>query len=100
MLLDELSGATANFLGRCTDHAQGGNFVQRAALVGFEGRFERRDGELVDTQRAEERIAPDALHNFLPSRDDSRLRPAEQLVAAEGNYRGPRGTALRARAAR
>ena len=45
--------------------------------------FQSRDGELIHAQRAEKRIAADAVHDFFFACDDSRLRTAQQFISAE-----------------
>ena len=62
--------------------------------------FERGDGEFVHAQRAEERIAANAFDDdFFFSGDDSRLRAAQQFIAAERHHVPP-ASQLRARAVR
>ncbi len=59
-------------------------------MVRLQRNFQRCNREFVDSQRAKQRVAPDALDNFPLSRDDPRLRPSEQFVSAEGNHGRPR----------
>ena len=77
--------ALGDFVRRRANHAQCGNFVERAAKVCVERDFESGDRELVHAQRAEERIAADAFDEFAFAGDDAGLRAAEQFVAAEAD---------------
>ena len=60
-------------------------------------RFERRVGQLVDAQRAHQRVPPNPGPRARRADDDAGLRTAEQLVSAEaprvhaGGEAGPRG---------
>ena len=59
-----------------------------------ERRFQRGAGELVDPQRPQERVRPDAVELRAAAGDDARLRAAEELVAAERADRGAGRDAL------
>src|SRR5262249_59021501 len=79
----ERIGARADLRGRHAQHLLYGDGVLAASdRVLLERRFERRIRQLVDAQRAHERVATDAIQRVVASGDDARLRTAEQLVAA------------------
>src|SRR3546814_5657413 len=61
--------------------------------VGIESQHDRQrlDRHLVDAHFPLHRVALDARDQIAPSDNDSRLRSAEQLVAAEGDEIGPVG---------
>ena len=65
--------------------------------VELEGGFQGREPDLVEAHGALDRVAGDAGHQFARTRDDAHLRPAQQLVAREGDevgalgQRGPHG---------
>ena len=76
-------GAGADLVGRLPDHGQRRHrvpaFQQQVAQVAFE----RLADELVQPQRAEQRIAPQARDDLRLPGEDAGLRPAQQLIAAE-----------------
>src|SRR5207253_10669743 len=55
-----------------------------SVAIGLERRDERRDGQLVGPECAHERVAPERCDALGPSDGDAGLRPAEELVTAEG----------------
>ena len=57
--------------------------------------LERREGQLVRTQRPLQRMTPQPTDQLRPAADDPGLRPTEQLVAGEGDEVGAAGDALR-----
>ena len=65
-------------------HRQLGAGANRIA-VDVEGGLERRQAQLVDAQRATERMAPDALERRDAARDDAGLGSAQELVAREAD---------------
>src|SRR5690348_12328829 len=67
------------------NHAQSGNFVECAALIGAKGGFQCGDGEFIDAQGAKEGVAADLLNELFLSRDDACLRAAEKFVPAEAD---------------
>ena len=71
-----------------------GNLLVPAGQRTTERRLESRQDELVDAQSAEHRVAADLLHQRSATGDDARLRPAEQLIAAEGDEVDTRFEAL------
>ena len=73
-------------------HAQHGHLAQRARRLEIEQQrpLERGERELVDAQRALQRVAPQPLDEVGAADDDARLRAAEQLVAAEADEVGAR----------
>ena len=75
--------AMGDFVRRRANHAECGNFVERAAEVCVERDFESGDRELIHAQGAEERIAADAFDEFAFAGDDAGLWAAEKFVAAE-----------------
>ena len=77
--------AMGDFGGRGANHAEGWNFVERAAKVCVQRDFECGDREFIDAQRAEERIAADAVDEFAFAGDDAGLWTAEKFVAAEAD---------------
>ena len=79
----EILGAAFYVAGGYANHPQRRDFVVGCAKVRAERGFERGDGELVDAESAEQRMAADARDDFFFSGDDAGLRPAEQFVAAE-----------------
>src|SRR5579871_6148489 len=79
----EVYGAALDFGGGEANHPQRGDFVIGGAKVGAESRFERGDGELVYTKRAEERVAANSCDEVFFPGDDAGLRAAEKFVAAE-----------------
>ncbi len=90
------SARRAHRLGGLAEHAQHGHLPRGPLGVEVERErpLERREGELVGAERALERVAAQALDEVGAPRDDPRLRPAEQLVAREGDEVGARGEAL------
>ena len=77
-------GARADLVGGHRQHPLHRHGLRRAAggVLG-ERRLERGVGQLVDAQRAHQRVRADAVHQRRAADDDAGLRPAEQLVAAE-----------------
>ena len=73
--------------------AQGGQLPDQPLRVRIQRkqRPERGEGELVDAQGPLHRVAPYLGYEAGVSGDDSRLRAAEQLVAAEGHEVRPAG---------
>ncbi len=69
------------------EEAQGRQALGEPVRVAVElqGRLDRRQPDLVDAQRPLHRIAVDGGDPFAPADDEARLRPAEQLVAREGD---------------
>ena len=63
----------------------------RRLEVEQQGAFERGEVELVDAQRALQRMAAQLLDQVCASDDDAGLRAAEQLVAAEADEVGAVG---------
>ena len=80
-------------LRRLAQHAQHRHLGERALGVEIEQQrpLERGEAELVDAQRAVERMAPQPLDEVGAADDDPRLRAAEQLVAAEADEVGAGG---------
>ena len=81
----ELFGAGADLNGRHADHADRRDFVEGAAEIGTKRDFERRDGQLIDAERAEERVPANAFDEISLACDDASLRAAEELIAAKRN---------------
>ena len=81
----------AQLPGRGGQHAQGRYFRQRLPLVPVEPQrpFQRSKGQLVDAERPQQRMFLHRFEELFPADDDSRLRPAEELVAAEGDHIDP-----------
>ena len=61
------------------DHALRGNIVPGAAKIGAQRDFQRRDGQFVHAQGAEQRMPPHLRDEFLFPGDDAGLRPAQQV---------------------
>ena len=59
--------------------------------VQMQCRFQRGEADLVQPQRAFERVAVDRLDQFTATDDETGLRSAEQLVAGEGHQTGALG---------
>ena len=76
--------------GRCVlaEHAQDRDPLGRLE-VEEQRPLERRERELVDPQRALERVAAQPLDELRVAEDDPGLRPAEELVAREADEVGP-----------
>ena len=62
--------------------------------IELERRFQRRHADLVDPQRALHRVAVDLRQQVLAADDEAGLRPAQQLVAGEGDEVGAVGDGL------
>ena len=86
-------GARAH--GRCVlvQHAQHRHLAQRPFRLEVEEErsFERGEAELVDAERAVQRMAAQSLDEVGAADDDPGLRAAEQLVAAEADEVGAGG---------
>ncbi len=84
----EAAAAAADLFRRGGEHAQHRDLPHRllAVEVVAQGGLQRRQGQLVDAQGARHRVAADLLHQLTPADDQSRLRPPQQLVAAEGDH--------------
>jgi hypothetical protein len=66
---------------RLREHPERGHGLEGIArLVGVQRGLERGERELVDPERAVERVLLEAFHERAPPDDDAGLRPAEQLV--------------------
>ena len=79
--------------GVLAEHPQHGHLAQRPLGVEVEQQrsLERGEAELVDAQRAVQRMPAQALDQVGAADDDSGLRAAEQLVAAEADEVGAGG---------
>src|SRR5690606_24015622 len=75
----------ANLFGRYPQHAQRRDLVVALEAVRSQRFRQGRIGQLVDAQRAEQRIAANALDQVPTPSDDPRLRPAQEFVAAEAD---------------
>src|SRR5262249_23363699 len=75
--------ARLELLGRGEQHAQHRDLLRSLVEQRTQGPVERRERQLVDAQRARQRIASHALEQVPAPQRDARLRSAEQLVAAE-----------------
>ena len=71
--------------GRVERRQRGDLLARRSAQVRRDGGFECGVGQLVDTQRAHQRIGLDALQVGRLANDAATLRATEQFVAAEGD---------------
>jgi hypothetical protein len=74
-------------------HPEHGN-LRWIVVVKLQRPFQRRQRELVGPERPLERMAPKALDELGVPDDDSRLRPAEELVAGEADEVGAGGEAV------
>ena len=68
--------------------------------VELEDGFQRREPDLVEAQRPLHGVLGDARHQLLAAGDDAGLRPAQQLVAGEGDEVGALAPATPSRSAR
>ena len=83
-------GAGADRRGSCASVRSTG-IRSRRLEVEQQRPFERGERELVDAQRALQRMAPQPLDELGAAEHDPRLRPAEQLVAGEAHEVGAAG---------
>src|SRR5207253_635923 len=83
----EALGPPAHGLGRLVEHPQHRYLAERASGIEVERErsLERRQRQLVGAERALERVAPQPLDELRAARDDSGLRPAEELVSREAD---------------
>src|SRR5581483_7846526 len=82
---------------RLAEQAQRRDLGARALGVGVEEErpLERGEGELVRAERALERVAAEARDEAGAAAEDPGLRPAEELVAREGDETRAGGETLR-----
>ena len=69
------------------NHAQRGNLVDGTSQIGAQSSFHSGNDELIDAQRAEQRMAADARDQIFFSSDDTGLWAAQKFVAAEHHQR-------------
>jgi len=87
-LCEQAFGAGADLGGAQADHAQRGHFVPALEEHAAQCGFERVQDQLVETQRAVERIPAQAGDEIGRARQQAGLRASQELVAAEGHQIG------------
>src|SRR5581483_8154870 len=83
----ETLGPRPHLLALLVEHPEHGHLAQRTCGVEVEEQrpLERGEAELVDAERTVQRVAAEPLDEVGAPGDDSRLRTAEELVAAEAD---------------